>query len=281
MTRSRIESHLPAHRSLMVSDMRGAPPDEPCGPVIHPHAALSLLIEGEVRVSCGSTYALRPGDLLLVPEGMPHFSVAGAECASVGMALCTSCVTSSAGGARLAAAFAEVSEGASAQRTLDAEDAARLAATLRALGDELAAERPWQSLAVEGHLAVIAALVLRAAPAAKALDGRAPEASVSAQALGFITRRALHGISLADVARHVHRSPAHTAAVVKAETGRTVVGWITHARLATARQLLLRTDDTVEGVGARVGFASASHFHRTFRREHGLTPAEWRSAHRG
>lgn len=68
---------------------------------------------------------------------------------------------------------------------------------------------------------------------------------------------------------------------MKDATGTTVVGWITRARMSECRQLLLHTDDSVEAIAERVGFRSASHFHRAFKRAHGAPPGEWRRAHRG
>ena len=35
---------------------------------------------------------------------------------------------------------------------------------------------------------------------------------------------------------------------------------------------------TVSGIGARWGFADASHFGRVFRQAYGMTPGEWRAA---
>ncbi len=50
--------------------------------------------------------------------------------------------------------------------------------------------------------------------------------------------------------------------------------------MAQARQLLIGSDDTIEWVAGRVGFESAPHFHRTFRRVHGSSPGAWRRQHR-
>jgi AraC-like DNA-binding protein len=103
---------------------------------------------------------------------------------------------------------------------------------------------------------------------------------VVARALEFVHRRGATGISLRDVASHVARSPAHVASLVKTATGVTVVGWITRARLSEGRQLLLHTDESIEAIAERCGFASPSHFHRAFKRAHGAPPGEWRRAHR-
>jgi len=56
------------------------------------------------------------------------------------------------------------------------------------------------------------------------------------------------------------------------------VQWIVSGRMAEARRLLLHSDEMVDVVAERVGYADATHFIRMFRREHGATPAAWRAA---
>ncbi len=279
MTRPHFISKLPSHTSLRVGRVN-ASASEGTASVVHPHASLVIYLEGSAQVWCGATYEVQAGDLLLVPEGMPHYTETSDGAEALGLSLCSSCMTSSRGGSHLIEAFAEVAKGGSATRRLSKKMARQIEWALESLEDELTARAAWDALAIEGHLSVLAALVRRTSLATETVSEAASSRSVVGDALAFITSRANDGISLVDVARHIHLSKAHTAARVKAETGLTVVAWITHARLANARQLLLHTNDTVEVIAERVGFASASHFHRTFRREVGATPAAWRSAHR-
>ena len=49
------------------------------------------------------------------------------------------------------------------------------------------------------------------------------------------------------------------------------------ARLGFAAHRLLTTDLTVEAIAQRAGFVDASHFHRTFVRHYGRTPAQYRT----
>ena len=51
-------------------------------------------------------------------------------------------------------------------------------------------------------------------------------------------------------------------------------------RLATARELLARTDIAVSDVAATLGYATPSAFVRAFRRWTGGSPSAWRKAHR-
>ncbi|MFI6932240.1 AraC family transcriptional regulator [Streptomyces sp. NPDC050287] len=63
------------------------------------------------------------------------------------------------------------------------------------------------------------------------------------------------------------------------DQGSTVGRWIQHRRLEEARRELARpgrADITVAAVARRWGFASASHFSRSFRAAYGIAPSDWR-----
>ncbi|WAL93201.1 helix-turn-helix domain-containing protein [Streptomyces sp. Je 1-369] len=62
--------------------------------------------------------------------------------------------------------------------------------------------------------------------------------------------------------------------------GSTVGRWIQHRRLEEARRELARPardDITVAAVARRWGFASATHFSRSFRTAYGMSPSDWRA----
>jgi len=246
----------------------------PEGPVVHAHGAVALLLSGRGLLHMGGAWGLRAGDVFIVPEGVPHYRRDEEPCALVGFGLCMPCVPQVGWGPALRALFVQVAKGACpVLRPADA-DREELTLTLRALAAPEDAGAPWL---VEARLGVLAALLRRAAPGAA---DRPQEAPLVARALDYIAQHALEPLSLIDVARAVGRAPAHLAARVKAETGEPVGAWIVQARMAQARALLLRGDDTVDVIAEKVGYVSPSHFHRTFRRTHGLSPAAWRAQHR-
>lgn len=101
-----------------------------------------------------------------------------------------------------------------------------------------------------------------------------------AEVFGVIEGRYREPVSLRDVARAVSLTPGHLTTVVRRKTGRTVVEWVKERRMAEARRLLVGTDLSVEEVGRRCGYNDPTHFVRTFRRAHGVTPLGWRRAAR-
>ncbi|MDC0717802.1 helix-turn-helix transcriptional regulator [Nannocystis bainbridge] len=99
-------------------------------------------------------------------------------------------------------------------------------------------------------------------------------------ALSFIEARCLGPLSLKDVAVAVGRTPSHLANAIRQETGLTVGDWLREHRMSEARRRLRETDESVESVADQVGYADTTHFIRTFRRAHGMTPRDWRERHR-
>lgn len=277
MTSPRVETHLPRHEFIAVRRFT-ANRATPRAPVVHDHASVALYLEGGATFWMQGLYTLGPGDLLLVPDATPHYLLTAGSARAIGASLCLSCAPPAVRDS-LRALFDAVRRGGCAKRHLQPGDAERVEQLLLEVERERGRQDDGSPLALQGLLMLLTAAVLRASTA-----GRTRKAAganpVVARALEYVHRHGSSGISLRDVARHVGRTPAHVASLVKQATGDTVVGWITRARMSECRQLLQHTEDSVEVVAARCGFASASHFHRAFRRVHGMPPGEWRRLHR-
>lgn len=245
--------------------------------VVHDHASIALYLGGRAKFWMQGLYTLGAGDVLLVPDATPHYLVEATGVRAIGISLCLTC-SPPAVRAHLTELFDSIRRGACAIRQLAPEDAPTFERLLLDVERELAEAKVGSPLAIEAAVSLLTVAILRATPGER---GGGPMANpVVARVLEFVHRRGPSGISLRDVAQHVSRSPAHVASLVKQATGVTVVGWITRTRMSECRQLLLRTDQAVDTIGERCGFASASHFHRAFKRAHGMPPGEWRKLHR-
>ncbi|MET8874009.1 helix-turn-helix transcriptional regulator [Nocardia sp. NPDC004604] len=97
-----------------------------------------------------------------------------------------------------------------------------------------------------------------------------------AEVFEVIDQRHTAPLSLRDVAHAVGMTPGHLTTVVRRRTGRTVQAWITERRMAEARRLLADTDLPVGEIARRVGMPDPGYFTRLFRRNHGLSPRQWR-----
>ena len=63
-------------------------------------------------------------------------------------------------------------------------------------------------------------------------------------------------------------------------TGFTPHSYIVKKRLSEAKKLLLESSDTLENIADELGFSAGTHFSVSFKKEFGLTPAQYRKYHK-
>lgn len=244
-------------------------------PVTHDHAVLVFCTAGALSTEQRGNWNLQAGDVLLVPAGEPHKVTVREQPELWGIGFCVACMVAD-GAAALLEPFERVRAGESPVVRIPAARQAFLASLCAELAEE--PSRVPGGFAVQKSLVtLILAEVQRAAawaPQPLAEDG------LVASSLRFIERNCLGPLSLKDVAAAVARSPAHVTTELKRATGRSAVEWIIAGRLAEARRRLLHTDERVDIIAERVGYADPTHLIRLFRRAHGVTPAAWRQRHR-
>ena len=73
-------------------------------------------------------------------------------------------------------------------------------------------------------------------------------------------------------------SAGHLSEVVKAQSGRPAIKHIHERLVLEARRLLFHTSHSLKEIAFDLGFSDASYFSRFFRRETGVTPAEYRNS---
>ncbi|MBH8563503.1 helix-turn-helix transcriptional regulator [Nostoc sp. CENA67] len=100
------------------------------------------------------------------------------------------------------------------------------------------------------------------------------------QVFQFIDNNYHLTITLCDVALAVGYSAAYLTDLVRRQTGKTVNHWIIDRRMAAARYLLLKTNQSANQVALAVGYQHEGHFFRQFRQHHGTTPQAWRKIQR-
>ncbi len=160
-----------------------------------------------------------------------------------------------------------------------AEDRPQWSRRLRAMDSELRGKAPGYREAVLAYLTLILVGVARLG---RDVVGhlRIRRQPVLAEVFQFIEDHYAEPISLKNVARDANLSSGYLTTLVRRRTGRTVLEWISERRMAEARRLLVETDESVERIGARIGYDDATYFVRRFRSYHKATPASWRGANR-
>lgn len=82
------------------------------------------------------------------------------------------------------------------------------------------------------------------------------------------------------IAEAVHLSPDHLARLFKKEVGMGISDYIIKQRIVLARQLLENADASIGSVAEQTGFQYVAYFSKVFKRETGMTPAEYRKSKR-
>ncbi|MBO0948553.1 helix-turn-helix domain-containing protein [Fibrella forsythiae] len=88
--------------------------------------------------------------------------------------------------------------------------------------------------------------------------------------------RALHQVS--EYASLLNVSAGYLSEVVKAQSGKSAMTHIHERLVLEARRLLFHTQQPLKEIAFDLGFSDASYFNRFFKRETGITPAEYRAS---
>lgn len=79
-----------------------------------------------------------------------------------------------------------------------------------------------------------------------------------------------------DYASLLHISAGHLSEVVKMQSGKPAIKHIHERLILEARRLLFHTNNSLKEIAFDLGFSEASYFNRFFKRETGVTPADYR-----
>jgi len=102
------------------------------------------------------------------------------------------------------------------------------------------------------------------------------QSSIVSQAVHIMEAEyaSLSGVS--ELAKRIGVSWEHLSRSFHREIGCTPVKYLTDIRLQAAMNNLLNTEDTIETVAHRNGFANGNYFNKVFRKQTGLTPTQYR-----
>jgi len=117
-----------------------------------------------------------------------------------------------------------------------------------------------------------------AAAAVRAGVGPAQDATRILEAMQFIRANPARKLSVESIARSVAMSPSHFAHRFTAVARTSPMRYVREIRLERAKALLGEHGARAGDVATRVGFESAAHFTREFKRRYGVPPSQFRAS---
>jgi AraC family transcriptional regulator, transcriptional activator of pobA len=241
---------------------------------VHDFMVLAFFVSGSAVVEQRERFEVQAGDFYLIPAGAKHRVIAARSPETWGVGFYPTCF----GATELASLlepFDRAARGASAVIPIAGQRQAHVAGLCAELHRETQGRGP-SSHAAFVQRSLLGLLLAEVGRAGAGTSDTAAHPGFVGDVLRYLERHCLGPVTLADVARAVDRSPSHVSTVVRRATGKSVGAWILAGRLAEARNRLLHTDERVDVIAERVGYADPTHFIRLFRRAHGSTPAAWR-----
>lgn len=85
-------------------------------------------------------------------------------------------------------------------------------------------------------------------------------------------------VTLAETAERFSYHPNYLSSLIKKNTGKTFSEILSESKLSEASYLLKNSGLSVEKIIQKAGFYDNSHFHRTFKKKYGMTPAAYRES---
>ncbi|MFD0710381.1 AraC family transcriptional regulator [Paenibacillus sp. GCM10027626] len=84
-------------------------------------------------------------------------------------------------------------------------------------------------------------------------------------------------VTLESMAAHLHLHPNYFIKYFKKHFGLSPLKYVSRKKMEKAKQLLKTTSLSIKEIAAHIGFDDANHFSKTFRREIGYSPSEYRT----
>lgn len=97
------------------------------------------------------------------------------------------------------------------------------------------------------------------------------------ECLAYIDQHYMSDITLASLARHIHRSPIYLSRLIKKVNGKNFTDILAGVRMNAACRLLRSGDIKSYEVSEKVGIKDPRYFSQIFKKQFGLTPTEFRN----
>lgn len=242
----------------------------------HDFDKIVLLLDGRVNYAVeGSSYALRPWDVLLVKHHTIHKALIDQSVPyeRIILYLDRKYFDRVLPEARLMDCFEAADRSADYLLVPDEEQRRELAATLRAY-EQAAQDRRFGSQAMQDTL--IMQLLIQIGRMGTAPGQAQPQYDPKIEkVLSYINENLNRELTVEQLSEQVYLSRYHFMRLFKAQTGTTVHAYVRQKRLLCAARLI-REGATAAKAAEACGFSDYSAFHRAFRECFGISPGQLR-----
>jgi AraC-like DNA-binding protein/ligand-binding sensor protein len=94
--------------------------------------------------------------------------------------------------------------------------------------------------------------------------------------ISFMKNNYRRDVTLEEMARFAYISPTYLSKIFKQETGYTTNGYLTKLRIGESKKLLANKSLSVMDISGMVGFEDQSYFSKVFKKQEGVSPAQYR-----
>ncbi len=138
-------------------------------------------------------------------------------------------------------------------------------------------DAPYQGDMILSLCTQVLLLLLRgqAAQSEREEPAAAAENLLVERALLYIDAHFMHHLTVGEVASHIHVSPSYLATLFKRQLKVSPLHHIQRLRLNQSRQLLVKGEENIAQISARLGYKTPQHFSRAFKDEFGFSPREF------
>jgi AraC-like DNA-binding protein len=242
---------------------------------------LGVVVQGKKQVNVeGAAIDVDPLRAIVLTREVEHTSAvlfASKERPYLGLSLCFTAESVARALVALAEAGGETTADTAAAFVMPVDDplADAIARLLAALDDPL--DRKILSPLVTDEI-LYRLLRSDAAAAVRRAVGQRADAQRILESMQYIRRRHADKLTVEALARRAAMSPSHFAHRFTAVARMSPMRFVREVRLERARTLLFESGARAGHVGVQVGFESAAHFAREFKRRYGAPPSRFMRA---
>lgn len=95
-------------------------------------------------------------------------------------------------------------------------------------------------------------------------------------AKNWIAKNLHQNITIQKIASQVYMNPTYFCEYFKAQTGETVLDYVTRIRIEEARNLLLTSTLKIYDISEKVGYSDTKYFSKLFKKQYGETPSKYK-----